>query len=89
MIAYRAMDNSIDGIVVDLARRRLAELQVEQEKLVAFLQRAEGRREVRQVASAKEVAPTTRRSRRTPKTAAERKAISARMKKYWAEKRKG
>ena len=77
----------------ELARRgaeaRLAELQAEIADIVrAFpglrTQRQGGR-------TGNGVTRTTaprRRRRRTPMTAAQRRAVSARMKKYWAERRK-
>ena len=39
-------------------------------------------------ASGEDAAPVRRRRRRKPMTAAQRKAVSARMKKYWAGRRK-
>jgi hypothetical protein len=71
------------------ARTKLQELRAEMAALIAAFPELAGRSAARVVNAAESVTRKVRRRRRRPAMSAEqRKAVSARMKKYWAERRK-
>jgi len=76
-----------------LARRGAQALLTELEQEAAAIRRAfpdlfRGRGRGRRAASDSAAAPARRRRRRSTMSAAARRAVSERMKKYWAERRK-
>ncbi len=72
------------------AQARLAELQQEMDEIVrAFPElRSASRGRRGKVAASPSTVTARGRRRRKPMTAAQRKAVGTRMKKYWAERRK-
>ena len=82
-MAKKIGDNTLREFALVGARARFAALQAEFASLVAtFPELAKARGTT--VAAA---APGRKRGRKKPMTAAEKKAVSDRMRKYWAERR--
>ena len=92
-MAKKIADSELRRLALPGAQAKLRDLQAEVAALLeTFPELRRGARGRRGAQEARDDgAPTTRRrrkpGRKTPMTAAERKAVSDRMKKYWAEKR--
>jgi hypothetical protein len=83
-VAKKIGDSTLREFALVGARAKYAALQAELASLVAAfpeLARSRGARKAK--------APGRKRGRKKPMTAAERKAVSERMQKYWAERRAG
>lgn len=85
-VAKRMAENQLRVLALVGAQARLQALQAEMAALLATFPELRGGRAVR--ASAASAAVTRGRGgRKRPMSAAEKKAVSERMKKYWAERR--
>jgi hypothetical protein len=82
-VAKRIAETELRGLALVGARARLGALQAEVASLLATFPELRGGR----AAAAPSAKPGKKRGRKRPMTAAEKKAVSERMRKYWAERR--
>lgn len=82
-MAKRIADTELRSLALVGARARLNALQAEVASLVATFPELRGGR----AAAAPAAARGRKRGRKRPMTAAEKKAVSERMRKYWAERK--
>ena len=82
-MAKKIGDSTLREFALVGARAKFAALQAELASLVATFPELARTRGAKAVAAA----PGGKRGRKKPMTAAERKAVSERMRKYWAERR--
>lgn len=84
-MAKRLAETELRGLALVGAQARLSALQAEISALLATFPELRGGRALR--AAAGTLAATRRGGRKRPMSAAEKKVVSERMKKYWAERR--
>jgi hypothetical protein len=88
-VAKKIADSELRSFALVGARARLGALQAEVASLLATFPELRGGRALRGVGEAAAPRKGKKPGRKHPMSAAEKKAVSERMRKYWAERRAG
>jgi len=88
-VAKKIADSELRSFALVGARARLGALQAEVASLLATFPELRGARDAKAAATDGSLLARKKSGRKRPMSAAEKKAVSERMRKYWAERRAG